>query len=68
MLKTDVNGNTVSTNRNYCMQQIRDKKTRVDTDAAGRVMVDLEDGGTIWFFAYNEPRITKKLGVHSSKA
>lgn len=63
MIKTDVNGHQTSYNRTYCMKQIREKKVRVTEDSVNRVMVDLVDGGTIWFFKYNEPRLSQKLGI-----
>ena len=63
MVKVDINGNTVSKNRAYCMDQIRTKQTSIEVDSVSRVMVNLDDGGYIAFFSYDEPRFSANLGV-----
>ena len=62
MRKFDVNGNTVSSSRAYCMRLIAAMTHGTyRTDAYGRIMVDTGDGGFIIFFEKDEPRVAVKV-------
>ena len=57
MRKMDINGNTVSTNAEYCTHLIANMTSGTyHTDDHGRIMVDTGDGGYIVFFEQDRPK------------
>ncbi len=59
MTRFDLNGNTVPRKRSTLVTTVYSKNNGTyETDSAGRVMVNLEDGGHISFFADEETALT----------
>lgn len=68
MTKLDINGNTVTKNRDYLLKVIRNMKNPVyEIDSAGRYMVECGDGGSVRFFGSDEPRLVDYLEIKGIK-
>lgn len=62
MTKLDINGNTVSRNRNYLVRVLGNMTSpEIEIDSVGRVMVKTGDGGMIVFFEEEERRVFNGL-------
>jgi hypothetical protein len=63
MTKLDINGNTVTTNRNYLLGVLRNMGLgKAFRDDYGRMLVPTADGGQIIFFEEDEPQLIKNWG------
>jgi hypothetical protein len=63
MIKLDINGNTVATNRQYLLSVLRNiGLSKYEFDSYGLVMIPTADGGQIRFYMVDEPFLASRLG------